>query len=452
MPRPARGRSAAPERNPKWGGALCRHIATLLLNGLRAYGTEPQIWGGDENCEHSWDEIITRNDNASGGPPKKQTSNKGSRHVDYHNRTKKSNVCSKCGAWRGELGSEPTLERFIQNLVLVFREVWRVLRSDGVLFVNMGDSYSSGGRATQVVQSVRKKDKGQGTAARPPANLPGYKPKDRLGVPHEMVFALRRDGWYWRDEIVWDKVNSIPESVTDRCVKMHEFIFMLTKSPTYFYDHVAIQEAAATDGEKRNKRSIWSATIASEKDTHFAAYPKDLIEPCIAAGTSQRGVCPKCGAQFRRYVKKIRVPTRSGENSKLNRGSVHASSPYERQNGKIIGNRDPQRHITRVQTLGWYPSCVCAGNAPMIKIPKKGIGLFRKRRLFRHRLRLLEAAKQFETVPAVVLDPFGGTGTTGAAAISKNRKAILIELNPEYVKFIHKKLKRAKQNKGFGLL
>ena len=210
-----------------------------------------------------------------------------------------------------QLGMEDTPEEFVENLVNVFREVKRVLRDDGTVWLNLGDSYSSGGRTTTTNQSLRG-DKDYGVTRPKPSK--GIKPKDLIGIPWRVAFALQQDGWYLRQDIIWHKPNPMPESVRDRCTKSHEYIFLLSKNRKYFYDNEAIKEPVKKDWGTRdrtngkyhnkgtglqphsgltksyttkNKRSVWSVTNKSYKGAHFATYPPDLIEPCIKAGSEK---------------------------------------------------------------------------------------------------------------------------------------------------------------------
>lgn len=191
-----------------------------------------------------------------------------------------------------QIGVEPTPEDFVGKLVEVFREVWRVLADDGTLWLNIGDSYAS------AVSSNQKNT--------------GYKSKDLIGIPWMLAFALRADGWYLRQDIIWHKPNPMPESVRDRCTKAHEYIFLLSKAERYYFDANAMSEPAAqpdrvradrfggkkyvegvkhsdgstfTGSTTRNKRSVWTVTTKPFKGAHFATFPPDLIEPCILAGS-----------------------------------------------------------------------------------------------------------------------------------------------------------------------
>lgn len=218
----------------------------------------------------------------------------------------------------GQLGLEETPKQYIDNMVQVFRLVRELLTDDGTLWVNIGDSYSSGGRTSTTSQSLRG-DTEYGVT-RPPV-IKGIKEKDLIGIPWMLAFALREDGWYLRQDIIWHKPNPMPESVKDRCTKSHEYIFLLSKSPKYYFDNEAIKEDAIhsnrkagnskpqkgvdekfmdTRGglfkaqqkvyEKRNKRDVWSVNVKPYKGAHFATFPIELIEPCVKAGCPDGGI------------------------------------------------------------------------------------------------------------------------------------------------------------------
>lgn len=232
-----------------------------------------------------------------------------------------------------QIGLEQTPEEFIQELTEVFREVRRVLRDDGTLWLNMGDSYwGSGSRGYDFTgklteaSKLQEGSKGTINLSNIPkliGNVNGYKNKDLIGIPWMLAFALRNDGWYLRQDIIWHKPNPMPESVTDRCTKSHEYIFLMTKKPKYYYDYEAIQEEAkckddrrsggvasnmmesvqmgaipntlaqqsfVTITETKNKRDVWSVTTKPCREAHFATFPEDLIEPCILAGCPIGGV------------------------------------------------------------------------------------------------------------------------------------------------------------------
>lgn len=216
----------------------------------------------------------------------------------------------------GQIGLEETPEAYIAKMVEVFREVKRVLRDDGTLWLNIGDSYSgSGGAGNQFGQLEKKgfKKYKQGNT--------GLKPKDLIGIPWMLAFTLRADGWYLRQDIIWHKPNPMPESVTDRCTKSHEYIFLLSKSAKYYYDYETIREeiketnlgfisarartaSGALGGKNQhnmerrdydeikgaNKRSVWTVTTKPFKESHFATFPEDLIAPCVLAGCPENGI------------------------------------------------------------------------------------------------------------------------------------------------------------------
>jgi len=221
------------------------------------------------------------------------------------------------GGEENQIGMEQSPEEFVQELVDVFSKVRDVLTDDGTLWLNIGDSYynyRSDGNYPQQSVSKTRQDLPQSTPVRG-NKLKGYKSKDLIGIPWMLAFALRADGWYLRQDIIWHKPNPMPESVKDRCTKSHEYIFLLSKSQKYFYDNEAIKEPVKqdwgtrdrTNGKyhnpgtglqphtgltksytKKNKRSVWSVNKKPYKGAHFATYPPELIRPCILAG-SERG-------------------------------------------------------------------------------------------------------------------------------------------------------------------
>ena len=232
-----------------------------------------------------------------------------------------------------QIGLEKTPDEYVEELVKVFREVKRVLREDGTLWLNLGDTYSSHKDCKSISQTLsigtgseqaHVIDKGR-SASRDSKMLKeqGLKNKELIGIPWKVAFALREDGWYLRQDIIWSKKNSMPESVKDRCTKSHEYIFLMTKNPTYYYDNEAIKEEVTQStkerdkykrtgyekeshgGEinhinpykayrdtnlKKNKRSVWTVATRPFKDAHFAVFPPDLIEPMVLAGCPEKGI------------------------------------------------------------------------------------------------------------------------------------------------------------------
>lgn len=186
----------------------------------------------------------------------------------------------------GQIGAELDVNLYVKDLVAVFREVRRVLRPNGTVWLNLGDSYTSGGRTWR---QTDKKSPARGMDYRAPTPT-GLKPKDLIGVPWRVAFALQADGWYLRSDIVWHKPNGIPESVKDRPSRVHEYVFLLTRSEKYFYDYEAVKEPAEVNGKqnghKRARRSVWSINTEPVPDAHFATYPPALVRPCILAGST----------------------------------------------------------------------------------------------------------------------------------------------------------------------
>jgi len=216
----------------------------------------------------------------------------------------------------GQMGSEETVGDFVAGMVEVFGLVWDMLEDDGTLWLNLGDSYYNyrpGKGQRQGKQSIAGQKFSEVENCPKRGNkLEGLKEKDLIGIPWRVAFALQADGWYLRQDIIWSKPNPMPESVKDRCTKSHEYIFLLTKNPHYYYDNEAIKEQASPDSavrdrdstkmnntpgrtrmaglsvndyEQKNKRSVWTVTTKPYKGAHFATYPKELIEPCILSGS-----------------------------------------------------------------------------------------------------------------------------------------------------------------------
>jgi site-specific DNA-methyltransferase (adenine-specific) len=180
----------------------------------------------------------------------------------------------------GQIGLETSLPQFINHLVAIFSEVKRVLRDDGILWLNIGDGYTSGNRG---YRGNDKKNPARAMSLRP--NTPeGMKPKDLQGIPWRLAFALQDDGWYLRSDIIWNKPNAMPESVKDRPTRSHEYIFMLTKSEQYYYDYEASKEMGL-NSNYRNRRSVWNINTQSFPEAHFATFPPKLVEPCVLIGS-----------------------------------------------------------------------------------------------------------------------------------------------------------------------
>jgi len=272
--------------------------------GLRDYGTA-QWEGGNPDCKH-----FVMGDGQSAGI--KQQSNHGSL------RTAKD-VCPTCGANRidKQIGLEETPESYISQLVEIFTEVKRILKPAGTLWLNIGDSYAGSGRGKGDInkKGIQQKASYVGDFTKP-YRLKGYKNKDLIGIPWMLAFALRDAGWYLRQDIIWAKPNPMPESITDRCTKSHEYIFLLSKSVKYHFEYEAIQtETQGGEHDKRsrigrktyptelingirntgfypkaNKRDVWTVCSEPEPEAHFACFPQKLIVDCIKAGCPEKGI------------------------------------------------------------------------------------------------------------------------------------------------------------------
>ncbi len=181
----------------------------------------------------------------------------------------------------GQIGAEMEMEDYISDLVAVFREVRRVLRDDGALWLNIGDSYTSGNRGWRQADS---KNPARGMSYRPP-NPKGLKDKELIGIPWRLAIALQADGWYLRSDIIWYKPNCQPESVKDRPTRSHEHVFLLTKNETYYYDHEAVKEPTTVPGQLRSRRDVWAINTEGSNEAHFAMFPPALVKVCMEAGS-----------------------------------------------------------------------------------------------------------------------------------------------------------------------
>ena len=346
----------------------------------------------------------------------------------------------------GQIGLEESPEAYVSKLVEVFREVRRVLKKDGTLWLNLGDSYWGGkGQSNYAYQERRTSPSfegdqhnitGMGQTRPTDGKHSEIKPKDLIGIPWMVAFALRADGWWLRSDIIWHKPNCMPESVTDRPTRCHEYLFLLSKSQTYYYDNEAIKEDTVnqkmpgsnmtdtketygnqnggnsglrdlrrkykTEGlpQFRNKRSLWTVATKPYSEAHFATFPEKLIEPCILAGTSEKGYCPKCGKAWERQVETDTFSTRPHSRPV---GDCRGKTASQCQSGS------PQQsnQCKTSKTIGWLPSCQCGDLKP---------------------------------VPGIILDPFFGAGTTGLVAKKLGRCFIGIELNGAYIGMAQKRI------------
>jgi DNA modification methylase len=440
--------------------------------GLRDYGIEPQVWGGEAGCEHEWDEKSRYWDNRVGSLLRDEGTADFSGKKDTRGHIKES-TCRLCGGWRGSYGLEPTLDClgwatdapcgqcYVCHTISIFREVKRVLRPDGTLWLNLGSSYYGGGGAHKehhanpgISKSSERNGVPKSRGERGPGkaltthNGPnrqyqeGLKPKDLCGVPWRVALALQADGWWLRSDIIWAKPNPMPESCTDRPTTAHEHIFLLTKAAHYHYDAEAVKQLAALSSEKRgpvdfggakgrayepepgdpnfrngshqagrtfvpgptvNLRSVWTIATAPFPQAHFATFSPEIPRRCISAGSSEKGCCPKCGAAWKRMVEKVKT---------FESGSGRSGNPISGKNGPNLQGGGDTGDIRKgpclsTTTTGWTPTCTCNAGDPQ---------------------------------PCTVLDCFSGAGTTALVAAKLGRDAIGIELNPAYVEMSRKRI------------
>lgn len=381
---------------------------------LRDYGVPQTVWGGEDGCEHDWTgqsrngaaEAYTgagrwqHGSNSEDGTAILRSEKPG----DWKRITFGSDLCSKCGAWLGALGLEPTPELFIAHMVEVFREVRRVLRPDGTLWVNMGDSYAgswsgssmrpNGGTqrpgvpgALQVLDE-RWPDRGGVVPT-------GMKAKDLVGIPWMLAFALRTDGWWLRQDIIWSKPNPMPESTKDRCTKAHEYLFLLSKRERYWSDFAAIREAAGPE------RDQTAARRARADEAHKSA-PTEKVN----------GIRSWKGSEFHdgknaKVHPDVGKNGRSGQRTKEN---LNANWDAAEAAG-AAGDTRNKRSVWHIPTAP-FPEAHFATFPPALVEPC-----------------ILAGCPEGGTV----LDPFVGSGTTAMVSRQLGRKAIGIDLNPEYL-------------------
>lgn len=314
-----------------------------------------------------------------------------------------------------EIGLEETPQEYTEKLVLVFREVRRILRPDGICWINLGDSFAGGGSGGASDKSTLKNDGRKEIGARnyeQQLNITsfvrkpsvGFKSKDLLMIPARVAIALQEDGWILRQDCIWHKPTAMPESVTDRPTSAHEHLFLLAKSERYFYDAKSIAEPAVSghssgndkeweETSERNKRSVWTVNTQPYPEAHFATMPPKLVEPCILAGTSPV-VCEHCGAPWQRII----VPT----------GHINKREPAHAPHSTPTKVDSTGWAHTKRATDQWQPNCKCPNNTGGGK--------------------------------SIVLDPFCGAGTTPLVALQHNRNYLGIELNPDYIALAQKRI------------
>jgi DNA modification methylase len=379
-------------------------------------------------------------------------------------------------------------------MIRVFREVRRVLRDDGTLWLNLGDTYTGGGGYCPTAPSNQNggsKESRQGgdEGAKPPGpKFKGLPSGNLVGVPWRVALALQADGWVLRQDIIWAKPSPMPESVRNRCTKAHEYVFLLTKSNRYFYDAEAIREPASgktsdwsfksndpqvtlrmdTDRVYKrdglvgaNKRSVWSVASQGFSGAHFATFPPNLIRPMILAGTSERGCCARCGAPWRRVVEERKL-TRERPNDYVKRTG-------EEGTGNSCANSVAG---VEVSTVGWEPTCECRGRFEKAVVRKlkylrdsngqkdcsdegvdtnvRGISgkAWQEAEHGDEDYQEVAAMRyvsdlpldEHPVTPCVVLDPFEGSGTIALTCVNLGRRHVGSELSREYFDMIVRRL------------
>jgi DNA modification methylase len=404
--------------------------------GLRKYsGEQESIWGGKRRCAHEWGakQISAANDSNRGSMEWKTGGDPGAKILGE--KVSQGCTCTRCGAWRGAFGLEPTIEMYIAHTVTILRELRRVLRPDGVLFWNIGDSYAGGGNYRGITSYESLSDKQRSNRGATGTNqelgatrdrLTGsLKPKDLCLIPARVAIAAQSDGWWVRSMIVWAKPNPMPESVTDRPTDAYEYIIMLTRSERYYWDADAVREPStsehtaaravddgayqpgrdARDGKERfcsgtggyvppggrNLRNVWNFATQPYSGAHFATFPEELPRRCILAATSARGACLQCGAPWERVTRSATTSGKSWNGDDLKSQGINRGENQDYSGARFYEN------YTAAQTIGWRPTCLCRGQRGKVG-------------------------------PCVVLDPFGGSGTTGRVALELRRRAILCDV------------------------
>lgn len=431
--------------------------------GLRSYGVPPSIWGGSADCEHEWGSMERgkRKDIL----PEDTTTLVSRIGVDERQNgagTNGGRFCVKCGAWLGCFGLEPTPQLYVEHVVAIFREVRRVLRSDGCAYVNLGDSYAhdgkrggeTGGKQAYLPEADRKR-------AGRERRYTGLASKNLLGIPWKVAFALQDDGWYLRSGMPWVRRAAMPDSTQDRPGSVLEYVFLLAKSERYYFDMEAVRRAPsgisggakfgkvsldgpgsrectaedreryATQGRQWRNADLWFESVDAPhglcgmgdelvgidvnprgfKGAHFATFPEALIRPLIRAGSSDNGCCGACGAPRVRQVEdRGNLPPVDYEGKNALQDKQHsarrmlANVRAAREAGADHDNPFPPK-----TTVGWEPSCDC---------------------------------QPASESPCIVLDPFLGSGTTALVSRDLGRRCIGIELNPAYLEMARERVKQ----------
>jgi len=291
--------------------------------GLRSYGTEPQIWGGDKNCNHIWDEHYTPPNGGKSHPerPSAVGANRSMNDMPIRGEGYTTHFCQLCNAWRGELGLEPTFQLYISHLIDIFREVKRVLKADGTCFVNLGDSYCSSGGASRHFgyQDPKYKNGRDGNHIEPTAFPQSVRPKSLMNIPHRFAIAMTDElQFIQRNNIIWHKPACMPSSAKDRFTVDFENILFFTKEPKYWFEqqleeikqvsldrvksgwksnhasigHIDVEQMGSrfANPNGRNMRTTWTVNFEPSGEEHYASYPTRLIEIPIKAGCPEGGI------------------------------------------------------------------------------------------------------------------------------------------------------------------
>jgi len=393
---------------------------------LRDYSSEVEvIWDGDENCEHNF-EIVERQLHSGTIDLNKTVHSalkRGGLETDWKT---KDGFCNKCGAWKGQLGLEPTFDLYIKHLCDIFDEVKRVLRDDGTIWINIGDTYYGGGGGGNHYSK-----EGMEQTDKPRNFLKGtlHPHKSLVMIPFRFAIEMVNRGWILRNVIIWYKRNCMPSSVKDRFTVDFEYLFFFSKKKKYYFEQQLgptvtkdniIRDRDTTklnqtpgrtrmgglnrnDYDFKNKRTVWTINPKPFSEAHFAVYPEELCETPIKAGCPEF-VCEKCG----KPKEAIFEPSKEYAKNLRNQGKGWSSE--RRREALKIGNalRKAKKHISSEYIhKGYKPTCSC--NAGFTS--------------------------------GIVLDPFFGAGTTGLVALKQNKKFIGIELNKEYIEIAKKRLK-----------
>lgn len=429
---------------------------------LRDYGTNPVVWGGDDGCAHEWVKGIKKG--ISGGFNSEMLNYADKKNYDEKNfqitPDNEYSFCKKCDAWRGELGSEPTPELFVEHLCEVFDAVKRVLKDTGTAWVNIGDSYSASGGSGSPEYSKRHTQFGkvinQGTAQKPHvAN--GYPKKSLVGVPFMFAMEMIRRGWALRNTIIWHKNNVMPSPHKDRFTIDFEYLFLFVKNtgkPLFYVNEelglIAHDRPAGVKGWSgrdyffeqqfepykngdgvgvgKNKRTVWNVNTKPFKGAHFATFPRKLVKTPISAGCPEF-VCQECGLPRVKYYSSGPVVS-SGGGYVLHEGNVKKMELYkgqatkEYEKAKAQNPSDSKRRIlksimeARSKRFAGYLRCLC---------------------------------DESSLKPGIVMDPFGGSGTVAIEAMAQGKDWLLCEINEEYAKIARERIKKYRRKHGVSL-